>query len=139
METLQEYRARVLKQANAFPVAGIPDWVVAFPLVTRLMVLHGFGGGLDDEGVEKLRFLSGFTAPDWSEEPDLCKVAEMLIKDSLAVIEGFHSLPFAAQAFAVGVLTANISAVAPLLPEGDLQERLEDASDQLFDTLAYEY
>lgn len=137
--SLEEYKASVMKQADAFPVAGIPDWVVAFPLVTRLMVLHGFGGGLDGEELEKLHFISGFTDPDWGSEPDLCKVAEMLIKDSRAVVEGLHSMPFAAQAFAVGVLEANIQAVAPLLPEGDLRERLEDASEQLFDTLIYEY
>lgn len=124
---IQEFKEHLKKQVDVFPKAGVPDWVVATPLVLQLSLLKDVG---QDVGVseEKLRFLAGAAVPPWLGESDPAKIAEMLIENAMAVFNNFDD--FDVFTFA--------HAVIPLLSDDDLVRRLEHAEGVLFDAIAYE-
>lgn len=114
---------------------GVPDWVVATPLLLQLSLLKDAG---QDVGVseEKLRFLAGAAVPPWLGESDPVKIAEMLIENAMAVFNNFDD--FDVFTFAHGVIVPYANAVIPLLSDDDLVRRLEHAEGVLFDAIAYE-
>lgn len=130
-----EFKECLKKQVDNFPKAGVPDWVVATPLLLQLSLLKDAG---QDVGVseEKLRFLAGAAVPPWLGESDPVKIAEMLIENAMAVFNNFDD--FDVLTFAYAIITAHASAVIPLLSDDDLVRRLNRAEGVLFDAIAYE-
>lgn len=132
---IEEFKEHLKKQVDNFPKAGVPDWVVATPLLLQLSLLKDAG---QDVGVseEKLRFLAGAAVPPWLGESDPVKIAEMLIENAMAVFNNFDD--FDVFTFAYGVIVPYANAVIPLLSDDDLVRRLEHAEGVLFDAIAYE-
>lgn len=132
---IEEFKEHLKKQVDGFPKAGVPDWVVATPLLLQLSLLKDAG---QDVGVseEKLRFLAGAAVPPWLGESDPAKIAEMLIENAMAVFNNFDD--FDVFTFAHGVIVPYANAVIPLLSDDDLVRRLEHAEGVLFDAIAYE-
>lgn len=132
---IDEFKEHLKKQVDVFPKAGVPDWVVATPLVLQLSLLKDAG---QDVGVseEKLRFLAAAAVPPWLGESDPVEIAEMLIENAMAVFNNFDD--FDVFTFAHGVIAPYADAVIPLLSDDDLVRRLEHAEGVLFDAIAYE-
>lgn len=132
---IDEFKECLKKQVDNFPKAGVPDWVVATPLLLQLSLLKDAG---QDVGVseEKLRFLAGAAVPPWLGESDPVKIAEMLIENAMAVFNNFDD--FDVFTFAYAVIIAHANAVIPLLSDDDLAHRLKRAEGVLFDAIAYE-
>lgn len=133
--SIEEFKECLRKQVDGFPKAGVPDWVVATPLLLQLSLLKDVG---QDVGVpeEKLRFLAGAAVPPWLGESDPVKIAEMLIENAMAVFNNFDD--FDVFTFAYTIITAYANAVIPLLSDQDLVHELKRAEGVLFDAIAYE-
>ena len=131
---IEEFKEHLKKQVDVFPKAGVPDWVVATPLLLQLSLLKDAG---QDVGVseEKLRFLAGAAVPPWLGESGPVEIAEMLIENAMAVFNNFDD--FDVLTFAYGVIAPYADAVIPLLSD-ELAYELNHAKGILFDAIAYE-
>lgn len=131
----EEFKEYLKKQVDNFPKAGLPDWVVAGPLVSQLALLKDTG---QDVGVSegKFQFLLEAAVPPWLGESDPVKIAEMIIENTMAVFNNFDD--FDVFTFAYAIISTHANAIIPLLSDDDLVDRLERAEGVLFDAIAYE-
>lgn len=131
---IKEFKEYLRKQVDGFPKAGVPDWVVATPLLLQLSLLKDAG---QDVGVseEKLRFLAGAATPPWLGLSDPVKIAELLIENAMAVFNNFDD--FDVFTFAYAIIAPYADAVIPLLSD-ELAYELSRAKGVLFDAIAYE-